>query len=212
MKTIIISSRKGGAGKTTLSLNLATEAAQEGHKKVALLDLDPQGSTTFWSALREHCQLGYPNVQKTGTGELKSKLNRLAQHGYDYVFLDMPPTDQKWLKESLGKADLVIVPTRPSPLDIHSATSTLEWAAEAGAKVAWAINAASTSGKSADIVFDLLKATKVPVFKTIVHERGDFVTSLSRGQSVSEFSPASKSAMEMQNLWKEIHKLLNKRN
>ncbi|MFK2898710.1 ParA family protein, partial [Salmonella enterica subsp. enterica serovar Weltevreden] len=41
MKTIIISSRKGGAGKTTLSLNLSALASQHGKKKVALLDLDP---------------------------------------------------------------------------------------------------------------------------------------------------------------------------
>lgn len=210
MKTIIISSRKGGAGKTTLSLNLATEAAQQGQKKVALLDLDPQASSAFWAGLREHTQLAYPQVLPASGSDLKAKLTRLAQQRFDYVFLDMPPTDQKWLRDALGKADLVIIPTRPSPLDIHSASSTLEWATEAGAKVAWALNAASTSGKSADIVFDLLKATKVPVLKTMVHERGDFVTSLSRGQSVVEYSPNSKSAQEIQSLWKDIVKVLGR--
>ena len=50
MKTTIISSRKGGAGKTTLSLNLATLACQQGKKKVALLDLDPQAIASAVSA------------------------------------------------------------------------------------------------------------------------------------------------------------------
>lgn len=208
MKTIIVSSRKGGAGKTTLALNLAAQAAHAGKKKVALLDLDPQGSSLFWATLRQVHSMEYPDVLKAGANDLGAKLSRLSKQGYDYVFLDMPPTEQKWLRDALGKANLVIIPTRPSPLDIHSAGSTLEWASEAGSKVAWVINGASPAGKSADIVFDLLKATKVPVFNTVIHERSDFVTSVSRGQSVVEFAPSSKSALEIQNLWKEVHKMV----
>lgn len=207
MKTIIISSRKGGAGKTTLSLNLATQACLDGNKKVALLDLDPQGSSQFWASLRTQ---EFPVVSKAGTADLGAKLPRLAREGFDYVFLDMPPTDQKGVRDSLGKADLVVIPTKPSPLDIHSASSTLEWAGDAGTHVAWVINGASPISKNPEIVFDLLKATKVPVFKTIVHERSDFVTSVSRGQAVVEFAPSSKAAAEIQELWRELRNMLGK--
>lgn len=205
MKTIIVSSRKGGAGKTTLSVNLATTAAQGGKRKVALIDLDPQGSSLFWSTLRE---AEFPKVIKGNPNEVFITLSELEDEGYDFVILDMPPTDKKWIRESLGQADLVLIPTKPSPLDIHSASSTLEWAAEAGSKVAWVINGASATSRNPEIVFDLLKATKVPVCNTIVHERGDFVSSISAGQSVVEYAPASKSAAEIQALWRNVTGLL----
>ncbi|HEY1057519.1 MAG TPA: ParA family protein [Limnobacter sp.] len=207
MKTVIVSSRKGGAGKTTLSLNLATEASQQGKRKVALVDLDPQGSSLFWASLRDRA---YPSVVKGNPADVFLTLGELEDEGYDTVFLDMPPTDKKWIRESLGQADLVIIPTKPSPLDIHSATSTLEWAEEAGARVSWVINGASPISKNPDIVFELLKATRVPVFKTIVHERGDFVTSLSRGLSVSEAAPHSKAAAEIAELWREVKNTLSR--
>ncbi|MFN7505557.1 MAG: ParA family protein, partial [Limnobacter sp.] len=109
MKTIIISSRKGGAGKTTLSLNLSTLASQQGKKKVALLDLDPQGSSLFWDSLRE---ADYPDVRKVGFNDIVISLSELEDEGYDYVFIDMPPTDKKWVKDALEHADLVLIPTK----------------------------------------------------------------------------------------------------
>ncbi|HEX4856509.1 MAG TPA: ParA family protein [Limnobacter sp.] len=206
MKTIIISSRKGGAGKTTLSLNLATQASQQGKKKVALLDLDPQGSSRFWKSLRE---LEYPEVRKTGFNDILIELSELEEAGYDYVFLDMPPTDKKWVKDALQHADLVLIPTKASPLDIHSASSTLEWASDAGSKVSWVINGASVLSSTPEIVFEQLKAT-AKICRTIVHERNDFIISVGLGKSVGEFAPNSKAASEIESLWKEVRGMLGR--
>ena len=200
MKVIIISSRKGGAGKTTLSLNLATYASQQGKKKVALLDLDPQGSSRFWDSLRE---ADYPDVRKVGSNDIVIELSELEDAEYDYVFIDMPPTDKKWVKDALAHADLVLIPTKASPLDIHSASSTLEWASDAGSKMAWVINGASVLSSTPEIVFEQLKAT-AKVCRTIVHERNDFVISVGLGKSVTEFAPSSKAAFEIESLWKEV--------
>jgi chromosome partitioning protein len=204
MKTIIISSRKGGAGKTTLSLNLAVFASQQGKKKVALLDMDPQGSSRFWDSLR---QLDYPEVRKTSLNDLVLELSELEDSAHDYVFIDMPPTDKKAVKDALEHADLVLIPTKASPLDIHSASSTLEWACDAGSKVSWVINGASVLSKTPDIVFEQLKKT-AKVCKTIVHERNDFVISVGLGLSVNEFAPNSKAAAEVESLWKEVKNML----
>ncbi|MCR2745051.1 ParA family protein [Limnobacter parvus] len=206
MKTIIISSRKGGAGKTTLSLNLATHASQQGRKKVALLDLDPQGSSQFWDSLRE---ADYPDVRKVGFNDIVIELSELDEAGYDYVFIDMPPTDKKWVKDALQHADLVLIPTKASPLDIHSASSTLEWASDAGSKVTWVINGASVFSSTPEIVFEQLKAT-AKICRTIVHERNDFVISVGLGKSVTEFAPNSKAAFEIDSLWKEVRSLVSR--
>lgn len=206
MKTIIISSRKGGAGKTTLSLNLATHASQQGKKKVALLDLDPQGSSRFWDSLRE---ADYPDVRKVGFNDIVIELSELEEAGYDYAFIDMPPTDKKWVKDALQHADLVLIPTKASPLDIHSASSTLEWASDAGSKVTWVINGASVFSSTPEIVFEQLKAT-AKICRTIVHERNDFVISVGLGKSVTEFAPHSKAAAEIDNLWKEVRGMVSR--
>lgn len=206
MKTIIISSRKGGAGKTTLSLNLATLAAQQGKKQVALLDLDPQGSSMFWASLR---QSDFPVIRKVGLNDLLLELSELEDAQYDYVFVDMPPTDKKQIRDAMNHADLVVIPTKASPLDIHSASSSLEWASDAGSKVTWVINGASVQARTPEIVFEQLQAT-AHVCRTIVHERNDFVISVGLGKSVTEFAPNSKAAAEVDALWREIKNLANR--
>ena len=52
---ITVAQQKGGAGKTTLVIQLATALTAMG-RKVALVDIDPQGSLTGWMRLREHRQ------------------------------------------------------------------------------------------------------------------------------------------------------------
>jgi chromosome partitioning protein len=205
MKVIIVSSRKGGAGKTTLSINLAAQACQNGRNQVALLDLDPQGSSLFWASLRTQTK---PMVRKCSLGEVSKQLAALAKTGYTHVFLDMPPTDKKALKDALGLADLVIIPTKPSPLDIHSASSTLEWALESAHKVAWVINGASVLSQTPQLVLEQLQNTPARVCKTIVHERNDMIISIGLGLAVHEHAPTSKAAAEIAALWKEVKNLL----
>ncbi|NJM32255.1 MAG: ParA family protein [Limnobacter sp.] len=207
MKTIIVTSRKGGAGKTTLTVNLATQASAGGKSRVVVLDADPQGSATFWQSLRSE---PFPEVRKVrAESGLAGALARLEQEGVDYAFLDFPPADKKWLRDAMADADLVLIPTKPSPLDIHSATSTLEWALDAESKVAWVINGASVFSKTPDLVFDQLRKTG-SVCATIVHERNDFVVSAGLGLGVSEFAPNGKAAFEIDALWKNVRSLLRR--
>ena len=173
---------------------------------MALLDLDPQGSTLFWASLREK---SYPQVRKASFSDMARTLSKLDIAGFDYVFLDMPPTDKKQVLDCMLHADLVVIPTKASPLDIHSAMGVLEWAQHAAKHVAWAINGASVSSGMSEIVFDQLAQT-AKVFKTIVHERNDFLVSIGLGLGVSEFAPGSKAACEIQALWKEARALCAK--
>ena len=52
MKTVAISSQKGGSGKTTIAVHLAV-CAERAKKRIAIIDLDPQGSALEWFNRRE---------------------------------------------------------------------------------------------------------------------------------------------------------------
>ena len=87
MTTIAILSQKGGAGKTTLAINLAGAAEAAGHQ-VVIIDLDPQASAKAWYDRRgkEH-----PVVVSAQAAALAEVLATAATHGAGYAFIDTAP-------------------------------------------------------------------------------------------------------------------------
>src|SRR3546814_3744835 len=87
MKIITIAAQKGGAGKTTLAVNLAV-AAQAGGIKTALIDLDPQESATAWSE-RRTAEL--PHVEPLSARRLSPWINAAEAEGFALAIIDTPP-------------------------------------------------------------------------------------------------------------------------
>ena len=121
MFTIAVVNSKGGAGKTTLTSNLASFYAGQG-KKVAIKDYDSQGSSTFW-AKRRSGQL--PAIQIIPMYEQASGLTSSFAHqperGTDYLIIDTPSgLDAMQFKPILDRADVILVPVLPSSIDIHA--------------------------------------------------------------------------------------------
>ncbi len=119
---ILVASRKGGAGKTTLTRNLAVAAAREG-RGVLVLDLDPQQSLRDWWQGR-----GKPDIAMLDRDpqpeELRTVLDRAREH-LDLVLIDTPPSSTAWLGAALKAVDLVLIPVRPSPDDLRAVGTTL---------------------------------------------------------------------------------------
>lgn len=120
---IVVLNTKGGSGKTTIATNLAAYYAVAG-RRVALLDLDPQGSSTRWLRQRPgdapaiHGIAGYEKrLNVTRSFALRSP------PGTEYVIVDTPaalPVTQ--MPETVRDADAIIVPVLPSDIDIHAAS------------------------------------------------------------------------------------------
>jgi chromosome partitioning protein len=116
MKVIVVANPKGGAGKSTLSTNIAGYFASQGHA-VMLGDADTQQSSKFWLSQRPE------TLPKISTWEFQADLVLTAKPpaGTTHVVIDTPGGINGWrLQEVIQRADKVIVPVMPSVFDMHA--------------------------------------------------------------------------------------------
>jgi chromosome partitioning protein len=115
MRTILVASSKGGAGKSTVSTNLAAYFAVEG-KATALLDADRQKSSTHWCEKRAHMETAVLPLDGTRRGWDKS-----LPDGIQRMVVDAPAGAMgEDLVAFLDIADAVIVPVLPSAIDLEA--------------------------------------------------------------------------------------------
>jgi chromosome partitioning protein len=206
MYTIVAASQKGGSGKTTLSGHLAVEACRAGAGEIALIDTDPQGSLAHWWNAR---QAPAPHFVKAGLPDLERALDGLRQAGIKIAVIDTPPAITQSISKVVAHADLVLVPTRPSPHDLRAVGATVDIAERHSKPVIFVINAATArariTGESAVALSQ--HGTVAPV---IIHHRVDFAASMIDGRTVGEVVPGSASAKEITDLWLYIQERLSR--
>ena len=206
MYTIVCASQKGGSGKTTLSGHLAVEASRAGAGEIALIDTDPQGSLAAWWNAR---QAPTPHFVKAGIADLEEALIGLHQAGIKIAVIDTPPAITQSISKVVAHADLVVVPTRPSPHDLRAVGATVDIAERHGKPVIFVINAATPrariTGESAVALSQ--HGTVAPV---TIHHRVDFAASMIDGRTVGEVVPNSQSAKEIGDLWLYIQERLSR--
>ena len=113
MKSIMVINSKGGSGKTTIAVNLAAYCAQKGYE-THLVDLDPQGSSTQW--LKER-----PLNKSKIRGSTKFQ-KPLKKNKNTVVIYDVPAAVYgSKLDTYIKKADMIVVPVMPSPIDMKAA-------------------------------------------------------------------------------------------
>lgn len=118
MKSIMVINQKGGSGKTTIAVNLAAYCAQRGYQ-TTLMDLDPQESSAQWLSVRPISKSKI-NGSKQFNKTLKKGKNRV-------VIYDVPAAIHgSRLENYIKKADMVIVPVMPSPIDMRAAREFIQ--------------------------------------------------------------------------------------
>ncbi|HEY2011000.1 MAG TPA: ParA family protein [Rhizomicrobium sp.] len=206
MYIIVAASQKGGSGKTTLSGHLAVEAVRQGAGDIALIDTDPQGSLAHWWNAR---QAPAPHFVKAGLPDLEDALAGLARMGTRIAVIDTPPAITQSISKVVAHADLVLVPTRPSPHDLRAVGATVDIAERHGKPVIFVVNAATArariTGESAVALSQ--HGTVAPV---TIHHRVDFAASMIDGRTVGEVVPNSQSAREITELWLYIQEKLSR--
>ena len=196
MKVLIVASQKGGAGKTTLAAHLAVAAEEILPNKVVILDGDPQGSLSAWWNSREH---EYPALASSTLAELPEKIEQLKEAGFELVIIDTPPAITNAITEIIKLADLVLIPTRPSPHDLRAVGSTVNIALSEEKPFVFVVTQAKANAKLTTQAMAALSEHGV-VCSTIIHDRVDFASSMINGDTVNEVSSKSRSAEEVNQL------------
>ncbi|HNQ92247.1 MAG TPA: ParA family partition ATPase [Alphaproteobacteria bacterium] len=205
-KVFTVAQHKGGAGKTTLSAQLAAALDQDG-ARVLVVDVDPQGSLTEWHKIRSQ-NLGRKNsitLFQTQGWKMVRELPRI-QREFDYVVVDTPPHAESESSIAIRLADLVLMPMQPSPLDVWAAAPTLKLILQEKKPLMLVMNRVPPKSKLNETIKDKLDAMNIQVAKTTLGNRVAFASSIMQGLGVGEFDPRGTAADEMAALLKEIKK------
>lgn len=204
MQTVVVAAQKGGAGKTTLVRNLGVAAAEAG-RRVLLIDLDPQQSLTEWWQVRQ--------AEEPTMFDKPLRADQVADvlagvDGIDLVLIDTPPSDHHWMQRVAERADLALVPARPSPDDLRAIGATLTLLERAGTPFAFVLSQVPTrarlSQEAARVLAQHGRLAPVNIGQRIV-----FSETGATGEGVTETADV-KAAEEIRGLLQYVDTLLRR--
>jgi len=199
---ITIAQQKGGTGKTTIAAHIAVSFAQTG-RRVAIIDIDQQGSLSRWHALREKkFGIGYTGLYFVASSgwRIEGVINNL-QNKMDYIIIDAPPHTETESKSAIRASNLVIVPMQPSPTDLWATEATINFAKSENIPAKILINRYNPTSK---ISKEIIRQLNTEVFKNTIGNRVALSSCFLTGVTVTETQPNSSAAIEIKNFVKEI--------
>ena len=209
MLTVAMLQRKGGSGKTTLTVNLAA-AAHLGGARTLVVDMDRQASAFDWSVARQDgSSLEGLAVVKADKAIALPRFREIAT-GYDYVFLDGPARLGDVTQSAAVAADVAILPIQPGPFDFWAVSETLESLDQADQireqlgrppiRRAFVVNRAAANTRLAREAEDELRKAGGEL-AGVVRQRVAFPDAASRGESVMTSRGTDAAAADIQRLW-----------
>jgi chromosome partitioning protein len=205
MKKVALISQKGGSGKSTLSIHLATEAVRSG-KKALLIDLDPQGNAARWAGRRGDLP---PDVSAESPAAIEGLIEDAEREGYDLVIFDTAPNADRTALRAAKAADLVLIPCRPSQFDIEAIGATLDLCDVAQRSAVVVLNAAPVRSRVVGEAKEAMTGRNATVCPVIVRERVALRHCMPDGRVAAELNPEAAAAKEITALYKNMMACLN---
>jgi chromosome partitioning protein len=188
MRSIMVLNSKGGSGKSTVATNLASYYATQGNK-VILVDLDPQASSLDWLSAR-------PSGRSSISGINGALGQYRVPRNADYVIYDTPAAVQgAELSALLRRAQSIIIPVLPSPIDMRAATPLVQKVldnnrvARKEARVALIANRCRENYNIYHQLDSYLRKVRKAPFISVLRETQNYVRAAERGLGVFELPP-----------------------
>jgi chromosome partitioning protein len=209
-KVIAVAQQKGGSGKTMLAAQLAVALA-EGGGKVAVLDIDPQGSLTTWGKLRHSAAKAAADVTCAAISgwRLAAELEKL-RGSHDIVLIDTPPVIDSDARRAIRAADLVLIPLNPSPPDLWAAEGTIKLAAEEKRRIALVFNRAPAASRLRKRLEAEIAARRLTLLEAALANRAGYANAFADGLGVTEAGPATAAAEELRGLAAAVREQLGR--
>jgi chromosome partitioning protein len=196
MRIISFVTQKGGAGKTTLTVNCAV-AAEARKKKVLILDLDPQASAEGWYQDRES---DTPRLVRIESWSLPDAIAKAQTAGFDYLMIDTPGRDEPSTTAAIRAADFCVIPCRPTPVDLKATPPTVATINRLSKQAVFVLTQSPPRGervREAEVGLGMLGV----VCPVRIVARAAYQDAQGRGLGVMEFDPEGKAAAEITQLW-----------
>lgn len=201
MPTIVFANPKGGAGKSTSAVILATQIARAGGS-VTILDADRNKPIVYWSKLKTippRITIEQATSENTILDEIDAAARKTA-----FVLVDLEGTASMMVGLAISQADLVIVPVQGSMLDAKqgvNAVGLIKQQARATRRdipyrVLWTRTNPAIKAREFRAIERELADNSIPCLKTQLHERAAFKSLFSYGGVLEDLNPSEVSNLE----------------
>ena len=203
MPVLTFANTKGGAGKTTAVLILASELIRRGNR-VTILDADPRGWISRWHAIAGAS--GLLSVTPVGEDTIEAATARARKRG-GYILIDLPSSQDALLAKAVGLADHVLIPVQGCAMDAQGGAEVLELLKELDEScdvriphsvVLTRVNAAVTT-RALQAAKDFLAARGISTLSAAIAERAAYRDVFDKGGLLQSMNPA-----EVSNLSKAL--------
>ncbi len=200
-----VANLKGGVGKSTITIHLATAAQMKGIP-TTIIDIDPdQQAAAKWS---DSHATAHPPVLSAVYSRLPQSIAEAERGGAELIFIDTAAFEQKILNASIQVANLILIPCRPTAQDVQYLTATTDIVAAHRKPAAVVLNQVEPRLPETEQARTLINKLGLALSPMHLSKAVAYQRAIAAGLGVTEFEPAGKASQEVLNLLAWISRLL----